>query len=79
VAKKGEGTFSEVLKAQAIKSGHYVAIKCMKNNFDSLDQVCVCVCVFWGVQGCWAVAECVASSCTQPPATCATAAGSASD
>jgi serine/threonine protein kinase len=39
VAKKGEGTFSEVLKAQSIKSGRYVAIKCMKNNFDSLDQV----------------------------------------
>jgi serine/threonine protein kinase len=39
VAKKGEGTFSEVLKAQAIKNGKYVAIKCMKNHFDSLDQV----------------------------------------
>lgn len=30
VAKKGEGTFSEVLKAQCIKNGKYVAIKCMK-------------------------------------------------
>mmetsp|Transcript_17890 Transcript_17890/g.46818 ORF Transcript_17890/g.46818 Transcript_17890/m.46818 type:complete len:441 (+) Transcript_17890:282-1604(+) len=39
VAKKGEGTFSEVLKAQSIKNGKYVAIKCMKNHFDSLDQV----------------------------------------
>jgi serine/threonine protein kinase len=39
VAKKGEGTFSEVLKAQCIKNGKYVAIKCMKNHFDSLDQV----------------------------------------
>jgi len=39
VAKKGEGTFSEVLKAQCIKNGRYVAIKCMKNSFDSLDQV----------------------------------------
>ena len=39
VAKKGEGTFSEVLKAQSIKSGKAVAIKCMKNHFDSLDQV----------------------------------------
>jgi len=37
--KKGEGTFSEVLKAQSIKSGKYVAIKCMKNHFDSIDQV----------------------------------------
>lgn len=39
VAKKGEGTFSEVLKAQCVKSGKYVAIKCMKNKFDSMDQV----------------------------------------
>lgn len=38
VAKKGEGTFSEVLKAQCIKNGKYVAIKCMKNHFDSLEQ-----------------------------------------
>lgn len=28
-----------MLKAQAIKNGKYVAIKCMKNHFDSLDQV----------------------------------------
>lgn len=28
-----------VLKAQSIKNGKYVAIKCMKNHFDSLDQV----------------------------------------
>lgn len=39
ISKKGEGTFSEVLKAQSIKSGKHVAIKCMKNNFDSIDQV----------------------------------------
>ena len=39
IGKKGEGTFSEVLKAQGIKNGKYVAIKCMKNHFDSLDQV----------------------------------------
>mmetsp|Transcript_28859 Transcript_28859/g.46442 ORF Transcript_28859/g.46442 Transcript_28859/m.46442 type:complete len:542 (-) Transcript_28859:213-1838(-) len=39
IAKKGEGTFSEVLKAQSIKSGKHVAIKCMKNHFDSIDQV----------------------------------------
>lgn len=39
VAKKGEGTFSEVLKAQNIKDGRYHAIKCMKNRFDSIDQV----------------------------------------
>ena len=35
VAKKGEGTFSEVLKAQAIKNGKYVAIKCMKVRAES--------------------------------------------
>jgi len=39
IGKKGEGTFSEVLKAQCIKNGKYMAIKCMKNHFDSLDQV----------------------------------------
>jgi renal tumor antigen len=40
ISKKGEGTFSEVLKAQSIKTGKCVAIKCMKNHFDSLEQVC---------------------------------------
>ena len=39
IGKKGEGTFSEVLKAQCIKNGKYVAIKCMKNHFDSFEQV----------------------------------------
>jgi len=39
ISKKGEGTFSEVLKAQSIKSGKYVAIKCMKNHFDTIEQV----------------------------------------
>lgn len=39
VAKKGEGTFSEVLKAQCVRTGKYVAIKCMKNKFESMDQV----------------------------------------
>jgi renal tumor antigen len=39
ISKKGEGTFSEVLKAQSIKSGKHVAIKCMKTHFDSIDQV----------------------------------------
>jgi renal tumor antigen len=39
ISKKGEGTFSEVLKAQSIKTGKYVAIKCMKNHFTSLEQV----------------------------------------
>jgi len=39
LSKKGEGTFSEVLKAQSIKTGKHVAIKCMKNTFDNIDQV----------------------------------------
>lgn len=39
VSKKGEGTFSEVLKAQCITSGEYFAVKCMKNHFSSIDQV----------------------------------------
>lgn len=39
ISKKGEGTFSEVLKAQSIRSGKHVAIKCMKNHFDSIEQV----------------------------------------
>ena len=37
ISKKGEGTFSEVLKAQSIKTGKYVAIKCMKNHFDTIE------------------------------------------
>ena len=39
ISKKGEGTFSEVLKAQSIKTGEYMAIKCMKTKFDSIEQV----------------------------------------
>ena len=39
ISKKGEGTFSEVFKAQSIKTGKYVAIKCMKSHFASLDSV----------------------------------------
>lgn len=39
VAKKGEGTFSEVLKAQSVVTGEYFAIKCMKNHFKSIEQV----------------------------------------
>lgn len=39
ISRKGEGTFSEVLKAQSIKTGNYVAIKCMKTHFTSVEQV----------------------------------------
>jgi serine/threonine protein kinase len=39
VSKKGEGTFSEVVKAENIEDGKFYAIKCMKNSFKSLQQV----------------------------------------
>lgn len=38
VSKKGEGTFSEVIKAQTTNN-KFVAIKRMKNHFDSIEQV----------------------------------------
>lgn len=39
LGRKGEGTFSEVLKATCNKDGRQVAIKVMKHTFDSLEQV----------------------------------------
>ena len=39
VAKKGEGTFSEVFKAQCVKNGKMAAIKFMKSTFESEEQV----------------------------------------
>jgi Protein kinase domain. len=39
ISKKGEGAFSEVIKAQSIKTGKYCAIKCMKSHFESIEQV----------------------------------------
>lgn len=39
IAKKGEGTFSEVIKAQNIKTGTFHAIKCMKSSYKTADQV----------------------------------------
>lgn len=39
ISKKGEGTFSEVMKAQNVQNGKFVAIKCMKNMFRSIEQV----------------------------------------
>jgi len=34
--EKGSGTFSVVFTALSLKSGKYVAIKCMKKKFDNL-------------------------------------------
>jgi len=39
VTKKGEGTFSEVVKAQNIANGSFHAIKCMKENYTSVHKV----------------------------------------
>ena len=39
LGRVGEGTFSEVIKAQSIKTGTFMAIKCMKHVFESLEQV----------------------------------------
>ncbi|XP_069116736.1 MAPK/MAK/MRK overlapping kinase-like isoform X2 [Argopecten irradians] len=39
LGKKGEGTFSEVLKCQNIKDGTYWACKKMKQTYDSVEQV----------------------------------------
>ncbi len=39
IKKLGEGTFSEVFKAQDKKTGTMVAMKCMKSSFSSKEQV----------------------------------------
>ena len=39
LGKKGEGTFSDVLKAQDIKSNKHYAIKIMKDKFNGIDKV----------------------------------------
>ena len=39
VRKLGEGTFSEVLKAESVKTRQKVAIKCMKSHFDNIEKV----------------------------------------
>ena len=38
LSKKGEGTFSEVLKCQNKETGDYVAIKHMKSKFQRYDR-----------------------------------------
>lgn len=37
--KQGEGTFSEVYKAQSVSTGEFFAIKCMKACYDSFEEV----------------------------------------
>ena len=39
IKKLGEGTFSEVFKAQAIKTGEFVSIKCMKEKYPNIEKV----------------------------------------
>ena len=37
LGKKGEGTFSDVLKCQSIDNGTYAACKKMKQHYERLD------------------------------------------
>jgi renal tumor antigen len=37
IRKLGEGTFSEVIKAESTKTRQKVAIKCMKSVFNSVE------------------------------------------
>ena len=39
IKKLGEGTFSKVFKAQALKTGELVAIKCMKKKFTNKETI----------------------------------------
>lgn len=39
ISKKGEGTFSQVLKAKCLATNELVATKCMKEQFSSIEQV----------------------------------------
>ena len=39
IKKLGEGTFSEVFKAQAIKTGELVAVKCMKKKYSNIESI----------------------------------------
>lgn len=49
IAKIGEGTFSEVLKAKSIKTGQLVAIKCMKSNYDSIVHIYNIIRIKWRI------------------------------
>lgn len=39
LSKIGEGTFSEVFKAQSLKNHKFYAIKCMKKKYETIDKV----------------------------------------
>ena len=39
IKKLGEGTFSEVFKAQIIKTGEFVAVKCMKKKYTNMEEI----------------------------------------
>ena len=39
IKKLGEGTFSEVFKAQVVKTGEFVAVKCMKKKYNNIETV----------------------------------------
>ena len=39
IKKLGEGTFSEVFKAQIIKTGELVAVKCMKDKYTNIETI----------------------------------------
>ena len=39
IKKLGEGTFSEVFKALVLKTGDFVAIKCMKQKYPNIETV----------------------------------------
>lgn len=39
IQKLGEGTFSQVFKAQSTKTGEYVAVKCMKQKYNNIEAI----------------------------------------
>ena len=39
IKKLGEGTFSEVFKAQVIKTGELVAVKCMIKKYSNIESI----------------------------------------
>ena len=39
ISKKGEGTFSEVVKAQDVRSNKFYALKCLKKSYTTIEEV----------------------------------------